>query len=690
MSSIIEDNAARQPGQRRRGNLLSGGNPMPGLRGSTTVAHITGNVVTLSGDATPGCPTHAFAHRSPFDPGAVVSLASRLRHLGLQRRIMLYVTLGLASMFGTLAFLGLGAIDEATRLVFQERLSTAYTTAGIIERDLGRIPTDVRETSRELSAAKGSGSPALGAAELLEHFTRVDPYPFFRISGIWLLDPSGDIVDAAGLPAPADAPPGAGRSLVATQGDQSVVFPSIAPVRAAIAFATVLVRMSGTPASVVLVHTMSVNSSADFVPALYGRAGGSPPTAPGVDAAETYHLEVVDPDGTAILGIGSDEVPGQQSRHFSAIRELMASGTAAALLHEPEPGMDVEPHVMAVVPLAGSPFYVVLEQPVDVALALPHRLREQLLLATLAGFLASLLVAWITTRHVVKPTEELTGAAERMAGGDLASPIRVAAQDEIGQLAESLEAMRQRLGAAHEAVEKTNKELEVRVAERTERLGQVLRQTISAQEDERRRLARELHDETAQTIAALSIALDRARDGLGAADPEAISQIGQAKQLSSRLLAETRRLILGLRPTVLDDMGLLPAIRWYAESYLAERGIEVKMEAALPAQRLPAHIEVALFRIVQEALANVAKHAHAGHVDVRLTHDEREITVTVADDGTGFDVAHALGRPGPTESVGLLGMQERARLLGGRLEIRSREGGGTVVRVEVPMSDEAG
>ena len=133
------------------------------------------------------------------------------------------------------------------------------------------------------------------------------------------------------------------------------------------------------------------------------------------------------------------------------------------------------------------------------------------------------MVALITTRHVVKPTEQLTGAAERMAGGDLASPISVAAQDEIGQLAESLEEMRQRLRAAYEAVEKTNKELEIRVSERTERLGQVLRQTISAQEDERRRLARELHDETAQTIAALSIALDRARDGLGGAGPEAIA-----------------------------------------------------------------------------------------------------------------------------------------------------------------------
>ncbi len=617
------------------------------------------------------------------------NISLRFQRIGLQRRIMLYVTLGLAVMFGTLAFLGLAAIDEATRLVFQERLSTAYTTAGIIERDFARIATDVQQTSRELTAVSGPGGPGL-AADLLEHFARANRYPFFEVSGIWLLDPAGDVVDAAGLPVPADVPQGAANELVTTHPEPYAVVRPIAPAPGAFAFATVLVRMSGVPAAVALVHTTSVNGTADYIPATYGRAAGPVAASPQGDAAESYHLEVVDPDGTAVLGVGKDEVPGQPSRHFPAIRNLMASGSAAALLHEPGPNDGFEPHVMAVVPLSDSPFYVVLEQPVDVALALPHRLRERLLLATIAGFLASLVVAWITTRRVVKPTEELTDAAKRMASGDLASPVSVAAQDEIGQLAESLEAMRQRLRAAYEAVEKTNKDLEVRVSERTERLGQVLRQTISAQEDERRRLARELHDETAQTIAALSIALDRARDGFAGAGPEAISQIGQAKLLSSRLLAETRRLILGLRPTVLDDMGLLPAIRWYAESYLGDKGIEVNVEAAVPVPRLPAHIEVALFRIVQEALANVAKHSHASHVDVRLTNDEREITVTVADDGSGFDVARALGRAGPTESVGLLGMQERARLLGGRLEIRSRDGSGTLVRVEVPLSDEAG
>ncbi|OGN86612.1 MAG: hypothetical protein A2X23_04510 [Chloroflexi bacterium GWC2_73_18] len=323
------------------------------------------------------------------------------------------------------------------------------------------------------------------------------------------------------------------------------------------------------------------------------------------------------------------------------------------------------------------------------ALALPLQLRDRLIVLTALGFLAALAVAWITTRHVVKPTEQLTAAAERMARGDLASPVGVAAEDEVGKLAESLDIMRQRLQAALEAIERTNRELESRVAERTARLGQLLRKTISAQEEERQRLARELHDETAQTLAALTIALDRARDGLDRATPRALEQIGLAKVIAERLLAETRRLILGLRPMVLDDLGLLPAIRWQCESYLGELGVEATIEGDPAAARLPGHIEVALFRIVQEAISNVARHAEAEHVRIGLARDGDTVTVTVADDGRGFD-AERIGRePGHDERVGLIGMQERVALLGGRMEIRSGRGQGTEVVVEVPLAEEA-
>lgn len=608
---------------------------------------------------------------------------------------MLYVTAGLTVMFAVVAFLGLQAIDQATDLVFQERLSNAYTTSGILERDLARVADDARETSRLLVPDGGVPAATGMAQRLLDHFRRSKPFLFFEVSGVWLLDARGALLDRAGDPAPPATAQAPGASFVAAAADGYAVLRAAGPVPGRVAFASVATRITdGSSAATltVVVHTVSTNSTADYVPAAYGRPTSSSPAADAnavTDAtAEQYHLEVVDPDGVAVLGIGNDEVPGQTSRHFSAISRLITEGRGAALLHEPGPGETFAPHVMAVVPLTASPFYVVLEQPVDVALALPLELRQRLMLTIAVGFIAALAVAWLTTRHVVRPTEQLTAAAERMAQGDLASPIAVTAQDEVGKLAESLDAMRQRLRAAYDSIEQTNRELESRVAERTARLGQVLRNTISAQEEERRRLARELHDETAQTLAAISIGLDRARDSLDGASP-GLDHILAAKENATRLLAETRRLILGLRPSVLDDMGLVPAIRWYCDTHLVAQGIETAIEADLPAARLPRHIEVALFRVVQEAVNNIARHACATHVQIALMVREEAVTVAVADDGRGFDVEGALGQSATSERVGLLGMQERVNLLAGSIQIHSSIGRGTEIVVEAPITEEA-
>jgi signal transduction histidine kinase len=608
---------------------------------------------------------------------------------------MLYVAAGLVAMFAALAFLGLGAIDEATQLVFQERLATAYTTAGILERDLARVASDTNEATATL-LPPASAPTSVGAAQVvLDHFSRVSPYPFFRVVGVWLVDADEKIVDAAGSPAPTgvSADTAAIGRLLPADGAAYAVRSAVGPVPGATAFAAVAVRLTPVAgaAQVAIVHTISINGTSDYLPESYGApvlaaVSASPAPAP----ANGYHLEVVDPSGIAVLGIGSDERPGKPSRHFGAIETIMGRGAAAAMLHKPLATDAFEPHVMAVVPLAASPFYVVLEQPVDIALALPHQLGERLLIATSLGFLAALGVAWVTTRHVVKPTELLTAAAGRMARGDLTSPIDVRADDETGLLAESLEVMRRQLAAARDATERTKAELEARVADRTVRLKRLLGETINAQEEERRRLARELHDETAQTLAALTITLDRARDELSEPSSDPLALIGEARATAARLLAETRRLILGLRPAVLDDLGLLPAIRWYAETTLADSGVEVEIEPAEAPARLPADLEVALFRIVQEAITNVARHARARHVSIRFAFEAGQVTVTIVDDGVGFDVDRAAGRtPAESASIGLIGMQERVRLLDGEIEIHSSPRGGTTIVVRVTVIPEA-
>jgi signal transduction histidine kinase len=613
-------------------------------------------------------------------------LVDRFNRIGIQTRIMLYVTLGLATMFGGFAYLGFRAVGDATRLVYEERLSTAYTTASIIERDFMHVAADADEVFAEVDAgAESQLGPA--AARLLRHLAVTDPFPFFRIAGAWVVTNAGATYAAAGEPA-IGSREDVEKVLSATtaMGDLGyVVIPAVGPSSAAgVPFGTIVIRIARTAdalPTIVAVHTLSVNSQADYAPTTLWSKGAS--AAQDGASRMTYHMEVLDPNGLTVLGVGADERPGEVSHHLPAIQGIIARREAAVIVHEATPGEPFATHAMAVVPLGASRFYLILEQPKDVALSLPIDLGRAVGMASVLGFFAAMLVAWITTRHVTGPTEQLTAAAQRMARGDLESPIKVRAQDEVGRLAENLDAMRRQLRDAYEQVSDTNERLELQVAERTARLSDLLAKIISAQEEERRRLARELHDETAQTIGALSIALDRARHGLSDAPPEAVGQLQEAQSIARRLLEETRRLILDLRPMALEDLGLVPAIRWYAESHLQEKDVTTAIELDRPALRLAPHLEVALFRIAQEAINNIARHAEARRATIRLDFSDKAVRITVTDDGRGFDVERALASGG---SIGLIGLQERARLLSGRMDIRSQAGRGTQLTVEVPIT----
>ena len=619
-----------------------------------------------------------------------------LQRLGIQQRIMLYVTVGLVLMFGSIAFLGLQSIQQATNLVYAERLTRAFTIAGIFQSDFRHIDGDVQSDAADLLAEE----PTLDAAavRLLAHLTDVDPFRFFRPTGIWVLGPDGRVLAAAGSPEPGDVAEMSSLAAAVADlegGDFTLVSAAAASSDPG-AFAALVSRVAppgqGTPRAVV-VYLEGADSSAPYVPTSESDQVAAGAVGASLKLAETsaqYHLEVVGPDGRVALGIGPDERPSAMSYHFPVIRTLQPNLDAVSLLHEPGPNESFEPHVMAVVPLTGSRFYLVLEQAVDVALALPRELEQRLLVVTVAGFLATLAVAWITTRRVVKPTQQLTAVAHRMAEGDLESPISVTAQDEIGQLAQSLEKMRQQLRNAYQQLEQTNRTLELQVQDRTARLGELLSRTISAQEDERARLARELHDETAQTLGALSIAMDRARDYLDETQqPEAAQRLQEARLITSGLLEETRRLILDLRPMALDDLGLAAAIRWYAETHLEEAGIGASVEVDQPTKRLPQHLEVSLFRMVQEAVNNIVRHADAQHAHIRLTFRDSVASVRVSDDGHGFDTERVLGLTVHSRSVGLLGMQERVRLLNGRVSVDSQPGEGTTISIELPIEEAA-
>lgn len=205
---------------------------------------------------------------------------------------------------------------------------------------------------------------------------------------------------------------------------------------------------------------------------------------------------------------------------------------------------------------------------------------------------------------------------------------------------------------------------------------QLLERVISAQEDERRHLARELHDEVGQLLTGLKLRLET-RDSGACADGVAVV---------NDIIARVRELSMSLRPAMLDDLGLVPALLWLFERYSGQTQVRVDFQQAGSSRRFPRQAETAVFRIVQEALTNVARHAAVSEVKVRLWADAERLGARIEDAGRGFDVPAALA--GPTAGLG--GMRERAQLLGGQLRIASAAGSGTRVTVELPLAPEAG
>lgn len=215
--------------------------------------------------------------------------------------------------------------------------------------------------------------------------------------------------------------------------------------------------------------------------------------------------------------------------------------------------------------------------------------------------------------------------------------------------------------------------------------GQLLEKVIMAQEDERLRIARELHDEAGQALSALSMGLGAAHRALPPGADRAREILEDLKAQTVEVVGRIRSLTVDLRPSLLDDLGLVSALRHYTQDLSQRSGTKILFEVRGLKGRLPAQVETALFRIVQEALTNVTRHAAARTAWVRLEQDETALTVSIEDDGQGFNPDEMVPSRTGGKGLGLLGMQERATLLGGVLHIDSQIGQGTRVSVRLPL-----
>jgi len=282
--------------------------------------------------------------------------------------------------------------------------------------------------------------------------------------------------------------------------------------------------------------------------------------------------------------------------------------------------------------------------------------------------LLSLCVSWLLLRASFRPLFGLLATVRAVSAGETEARADIASSDEqIAELARAMNTMLDRLEAS--------------------RREQALL-ILQAQEEERRRLALELHDETGQNLTALLVhteilkqRLQNLSDISPLARQELENDLHTLAKLTQHTLDDVHVLSQQLRPRILDDLGLNAALHWLAEDARQRFHLTVKLvvdgdELAL---RLPTTYDIALFRVAQESLTNVARHAKANQATITLTHDQHAIRLSISDDGRGFDTSQ------PSRGLGLIGMRERAALQGGALAITSQQAQGTTVEVTLPL-----
>jgi signal transduction histidine kinase len=585
------------------------------------------------------------------------------RGRSLRRRIVLVVMLAILAVLGTLGALGYASITQSVDRSLQERLLLAQAAADHLDTILHDSASRLEDLSSSVPAAnfaESATNPRLGA--------------IFN-EGVFLLDTAGVVQQAEPLHKGWKGFALGQNSVVRQAMDEHT--PTVSN----------LLRDGPWQRSVVLM-VVPAGKGADS-----GFVGGAmdPTHALLQDVIQTRrlgssgHTDLVDNHGAVLASSDASRILSVHNHgDFVAnlIRDRRPSVGTCHSCHKDELTAKREKEVVAFAPLSFAPWAVVVRQSEAEAFAPASVLQTQLLILGLVLVAAGLVLAWVTAQSVIKPIETLTKTAHRIAEGNLSDPVPDTGQDELGRLGQAFDVMRVQLKGSMERIQQWTKELESRVKERTSQLEkseeerkELLRRVMSAQESERKKIARELHDETSQELTALVMGLEAAQK---ATPSELKTRIDQLKALAVRTLEGVHRVMLDLRPSILDDLGLQSAIRWYAENRLEPLGMDVSVETVGADKRLAAEVETAVFRVVQEAVNNTAQHAEAGRVGIVVEFAEHAIRVKIEDDGSGFDPTRARG-------MGMIGMRERVTLLDGRFELVSTPGKGTLITLEVPF-----
>ncbi len=325
------------------------------------------------------------------------------------------------------------------------------------------------------------------------------------------------------------------------------------------------------------------------------------------------------------------------------------------------------------IPILGASKYlgevgwvVLAEKNVSEALAPIVSLRNFVMIVGIAGIIVLIIIAIFLSFTVTNSINKLVESAHAIASGDLTKRIRAEGRDEISHLARSFDTMRIELGKSFRNIDRHRKELQ-HLSERI----------VLVQEEERNKLSRELHDQTGQALVALKANLEVIDKLLPEDALEPRKWLVESKQFLVETIEEIRSLSFSLKPPMLDELGLVPTIESYSKDFSNRTNIAVNVRSNLREEKLRPHLELTLYRMVQEALTNVVKHSGAKNVQIDIYHENSRFVLSIKDDGKGFDMKKVSGDQVGDYGVGLLGMRERLASAGAEFRVYSEKGRGT-------------
>jgi signal transduction histidine kinase len=401
------------------------------------------------------------------------------------------------------------------------------------------------------------------------------------------------------------------------------------------------------------------------------------------------HIEIVDSHGIIIASNNPERI-FTGSDHNKFLENLIKNKEYVVKKCHRCHGASLPTDILAFAPLTTAPWGISILQPEEDVFAPARKLRKTFILFSIISIGVALMIAVGMSRSIIRPIHELINATRKIAAGNMKQSVSFGGVDEIGMLSSSFEIMRLKLADSLEELQQYNVELERRVSERTHALAEgqkkikhLLEKVITAQEEESKRIARGLHDQTMQSLAAILMRLDMCM-----AQPEHTpgSKVMEIKEIALQTLDGVHNVIENLRPSTLDDLGLEAAIRWLLDRHLGQQNITYFLNvASLHGRRFDPYIEITLFRILQEAVINITRHGEAENVFIIFKIDDSILSVDIEDDGKGFDVPSALQRTEDGRGLGLLGMKERTALVNGSLDIYSRPGSGTRITLRIPI-----